>query len=185
MSIFSGGSVRYGPLWCFTHPGFEFRLKKMASISTLTRTFTKGKNGKHSNFRKEFREFLVYPNLPRCGVCGSTVGPVRKKLHGASSKLHVHGPPAKMEFSFVSPRFRQSAPLHSITKHAAAQPPGLPPMRPAVWHQLVGHPSQDMQGEVGTGAQQACTRAERGHSNWSKSRQQGMGRLQRGVGEDL
>ena len=35
----------------------------MASISTFARNFAKGKNGQHSNFRKEFRERWAYPNL--------------------------------------------------------------------------------------------------------------------------
>ena len=33
----------------------------MASISTFARNFAKGKNGQHSNFRKEFRERWAYP----------------------------------------------------------------------------------------------------------------------------
>ena len=70
---------------------------------------------------------------------------------------------AKMEFSFV--RFRVW-----FIQSQSMPPPNLPACHLCgrQWHQLVGHPSQDMQGEVGTGAQQAGTRAERGHSNWSK-----------------
>ena len=44
--FFSGDSVRYVPLWYFTHPGFEFRLKK---------------NGQHINFRTKFREREKWP----------------------------------------------------------------------------------------------------------------------------
>ena len=50
--------VRYGILLI---PSLNFGWKKMASISTFARNFAKGKNGQHSNFRKEFREFLAYP----------------------------------------------------------------------------------------------------------------------------
>ena len=35
----------------------------MASIATFARNFAKGKNGQHSNFRKEFRETRTYPKL--------------------------------------------------------------------------------------------------------------------------
>jgi hypothetical protein len=35
----------------------------MASISTFARNFAKGKNGQHSNFRKEFRETRTYPKI--------------------------------------------------------------------------------------------------------------------------
>jgi hypothetical protein len=42
----------------------------MASISTFARNFAKGKNGQHSNFRNEFREFLVdaKAGVPRYSV---------------------------------------------------------------------------------------------------------------------
>ena len=43
----------------------------MASISTFSRNFAKGKNGQHSNFRKEFREIWAYPNTSVLWPAGS------------------------------------------------------------------------------------------------------------------
>ena len=63
----------------------------MASISTFARNFAKGKNGQHSNFRNEFREFLVYANvsvnamraaLAHVGDGWAVVTPPAQQLHG-------------------------------------------------------------------------------------------------------
>ena len=81
-------SPRYGPLWGFTHPGFEFRLKKMASISTFARNFAKGKNGQHSNyatFEKNFALFWLTPTHTPAGA----PGPSRTKPRAGAPDRHT------------------------------------------------------------------------------------------------